>query len=496
MNKHAFANKISYFILTFIFLIITASFLFSGYDKFSMGGVGASGAVASVDGTPITLKEYQTALSRQMEFFNQMMGGQGLTQKQLEDMGIKQSVLNGLVQQKLILNTADQMGIVVSLEEVKNEIKSMPYFKTNNQFDVNLYRNMLQSNGYTPTQFEELVSNDLKQKKVDELFNTTLVSDHFVQDVVKFKGNQVTVQGVKISRQGLAPLVSVSEQEIKDYLAKPENQKALETAYTENISKYNKPEEVKARHILLTGDEAKTLEKAKALKSKVTTKNFAEIAKKETQDPTGKENGGELGWFSAGRMVPEFEKVAFAMKKGEISEPVKTQFGYHLIYVEDKKGAESQSLDSVKTELARMALQKTKAQDLDKLLKSTSDQIDQMLVKNDFAAVEALAKKVDGQVYKDTSVNQFDQALGQSTLAPQEADQIFKAAPGTVLNFGNPGTIYLVKVVSKHSGEQMTPEKLKAEVASQNQLFSRRAREELIKSMNNKAKVVTNPSLM
>lgn len=491
--KNAFASKISYFILTFIFLIIIASFLFSNFDSFSMG---SGQNVASVDGTPVTTKEYSIALNRQVEFFNQMMGGQGLTQKQLEEMGIKASVLNGLIQQKLILNTADQMGIVVSLEEVKNEIKSMPYFKTNNQFDVNLYRNMLQSNGYTPTQFEELVANDLKQKKVDELFNTIIVSDNYIRDVAKFKNNQVSVHAVKISRQSLAPLVSVSEDEVKAYIAKPENQKVLETAYTENFASYNKPEEVKARHILIKGDDAKSLDKIKTIKAKVNAKNFSDVAKKETEDASGKANGGDLGWFAAGRMVPEFEKAAFGMKKGEVSEPIKTEFGYHLIYVEDKKAAETKTLDSVKPELARLELQKTKAQDLDKLLKSTATDLEAALTRNDLAAVESLAKKVDGLVYKDTEVNQFEQNLGTANLAPQEADQVFKATPGTVLNFGNPGTIFLVKVVGKKTGAEKTPEQLKAEVASQNQLLSRKVREELIKTLNNKAKVVTNQSLL
>ncbi len=491
--KNAFAGKVSYFILTFIFLIIIASFLFTGFDNFSMG---TAQNVAAVDGTPITIKEYQTALNRQVEFFNQMMGGGGMTQKQMEDMGIKQSVLNGLIQQKLILNAADELGFVVSLDEIKNEIKSMPYFKTNNQFDVNLYRNMLQGNGYIPTQFEELVGNDLKQKKIDELFNTMIISENYIQDITKFKNNQVTVQGVKIGRQALAPLVSVTEQEIKDYLAKPENQKALESAYNDNLSKYNKPEEVKARHILIAGDDAKSLEKIKAIKAKVNTKNFADIAKKETEDPTGKENGGDLGWFSAGRMVPEFEQVAFGMKEGQISEPVKTQFGYHIIMVEGKKAADVQSLESVKTELAQIALQKTKAQDLDKLLKSTADQIQTALEKGDFATVEALAKKVDGQVYKNADVNQYDQNLIATNLSPTEADQIFKAAQGTILNFGNPGTIFLVKVLGKKTAPEKTAEQLKAEIASQNQLFSRKVREELIKTMNNKAKVVTNQSLL
>lgn len=488
-----FGNKVSYFILTFIFLIISASFLFSNFDNFSMGGAG--GNVASVDGTPITIKEYSVALNRQVEFFNQMMGGQ-MTQKQLEDMGIKASVLNGLIQQKLILNAADSMGIVVSLDEVKNEIKSMPYFKTNNQFDVNMYRNMLQGNGYTPTQFEELVSNDLKQKKVDELFNTMIISETSVQDIMKFKSNQVAVQGVKISRQSLSPLVSVSEQEVKDYIAKPENQKTLETAYTENFAKYNKPEEVKARHILIKGADAKALEKITAIKAKVNPKNFAAVAGKETEDESGKTNGGDLGWFGAGRMVPEFEKVAFSMTKGQISEPVKSQFGYHLILVEDKKAAETKTLDSVKSELARLEIQKTKAQDLDKLLKSTADEIKAALQKGDFAAVETLAKKVDGQIYKDAEVNQYDQTLSATNLSPTEADQVFKAEPGSILDFGNPGTIFLVKVTGKKTATEKTPEQMKAEITSQNQIYSRKVREELIKNLNNKAKVVTNQSLM
>lgn len=491
--KNAIAGKVSYFILTFIFLIIIASFLFGGFGNISLG---TSSNVAQVDGTPISIREYQTALNRQVEFFTQMMGGSGMTQKQMEDMGIKQSVLNGLIQQKLILNAADELGFVVSLNEIKQEIKNLPYFQTNNQFDVNLYRNMLQANGYIPSQFEELVSSDLKQKKIDELFNSLIVSENYAQDISKFKGTQVTVQGVKISRQSLTPLISISAQEIKDFLAQPESQKILESTYNDNISTYQKPEEVKARHILISGDDAKSLEKAKAIKARVNTKNFKEIAEKETQDPTGKSNGGDLGWFSAGRMVPEFEKAAFGMKKGEISEPIKTQFGYHIILVEDKKAAEIKTLENVKEELARMSIQKTKTQDLDGLLKATAEQIRTALEKNDFATAETLAKKVDGQIFKNTDVNQYDQTLVSAPLTPSEAGQIFKASAGTILDFGNPGTIFMLKVIGPKTAPAKTPEQVKAEVASQSQQLSRKVKDEVVKTMNNKAKVVTNQSLL
>jgi peptidyl-prolyl cis-trans isomerase D len=494
--KNAFASKMSYFILTFIFLIITASFLFSGFDKFS-GGLGGGKNVATVDGTPISAREFQIALNRQVEFYSQMMGGKGLSQKQLESMGIKQSVLDGLIKQKLIGNTATTMGLAVSLEEIKSEIKNLTYFKRNEQFDVNLYRNVLQTNGYSPTQFEELIGNDIKQKKVDELFNSTLVSENYVKDILSFKNSMLNVSAIKINRQSLAPLVSVSEQEIKDYIAKAENLKALEAAYTENYAKYNQPEEVKARHILIKGDDAKALEKVSAIRSSLTVKNFSSVANKETEDPSGKTNGGDLPWFSKGKMVPEFEQVAFKMAKGEISQPVKTEYGYHIIYLEDKKAAQSKPLELVKNELAQMAIQKTKAQDLDQLLKSEQAKISDLLKGNKIAEVEALQKKVDAQFFKNAEVNHYDQSIGQLTLSAKEADDLFKANPGDILNFGNAGTIYLIMVNSKATGdEKKLSEKLSGELTSQGQAHSRNSREELVRKLNNKAKIVTNSSVI
>jgi peptidyl-prolyl cis-trans isomerase D len=492
--KNTFASKMSYFILTFIFLIIIASFLFSNFSSFS--DVGTSKNVATVDGTPITYKEYQVTLSRQLEFYSQMFGGQTLTQKQMEQMGIKQNALNGLIQQKLIGNLASAMGLAVSLEEIKNEIKNLPYFKRNNQFDVNMYRNVLQGNGYTPTQFEELISSDLKQKKVDELFSTTLVSENLAKDIIKFKSKGVEVSAIKVGRQALAPLVTVSEQEINDYVAKAENKKNLEDAYKDNFSKYNKPAEIKARHILIRGDEAKAEEKIKALHAKVTAKNFKDIASKETQDDSGKSNGGDLGWFAKGRMVPEFEDVAFSLKPGQISNPIKTQFGWHIILVEGKKEGETKSLESVKKELAQLAIQKTKASDLDKLMKSQEESLTKLFKENNLASVEAFNKKIDGQFFKSAKINQYDQTLEGMSLAPQEAEQLFKAEVGSVLNLGNAGTIYLVKINSKLTDESSKEEQVKTEVTNQEQLLSRKTREELVKTLNNKAKIVTNAGLM
>lgn len=488
--RNALANKMSYFILSFLFLIIIASFLFSGFDKLGMGG---SNEVASVDGTPITAREYQTALNRQVEFFNQMMGG-NLTQQQLEQMGIKKTVLDTLIQQKLMLNAAGKLGMTISLDEVKDTIKKLPYFQTNGQFDVSLYRNMLQSNGYVPARFEELIADDIKQQKLDGLFSNLIVSDKEVADIVKFKNSIIKVQGIRIPRQSLTPMVSVTDAEIKAFIANKENQAQLESLYNEDYASYNQPEEVKARHILFRGEGDAVLAKANKLRTTLTPANFASVASKQSEDETGKDNGGDLGWFAQGRMVPEFEKVAFTLKKGQISEPVKTPFGYHLILVEDKKAAQTKTLEQVKPELARAALQKTKSTDLETLFKSQHDLIQSALAKNNAAELEKIAKTVKTQVI-NTEVNQFDQSIEQTVLSAQEASKLFGAAPGEIVDLGNPGTIYLVKVLSREN-KAINPELIKTEKLAQEQVLSRKSRAELLRFMNNKAKVVTNPALL
>lgn len=143
------------------------------------------------------------------------------------------------------------------------------------------------------------------------------------------------------------------------YIADNSNEAAQKKYYEANKDKFNK-KEVKARHILIK-DEAKA---KKVLAEAQTTKDFAALAKKNSEEPGADKSGGDLGFFGAGRMVPEFEKAAFAMKKGEISkELVKSQFGYHIIMVEDLKGDGVQPFDQVKAEVER-TLKSTLGKDL------------------------------------------------------------------------------------------------------------------------------------
>ena len=167
----------------------------------------------------------------------------------------------------------------------------------------------------------------------------------------------------EFSKRYIDDKVKVTDEDVKAY-------------YEQHKEEYTQKEQVKARHILIkvpAGGDEKAWEdaKKKALEIKKEAesgKDFGELAKKYSDDPGTKDRGGELGYFGKGRMVPEFEKAAFSLKPGEISDPVKTIFGWHLIQVEDKKAAQARPLDEVESFVRQRALQEKKQQALEKLL--------------------------------------------------------------------------------------------------------------------------------
>ncbi len=154
-------------------------------------------------------------------------------------------------------------------------------------------------------------------------------------------------------RKNISDPANVSDKEIKDY-------------YEKHKSQFMQPEQVKASHILIrvpSGADNKKWNEAKKKaqdirKQIMAGEDFATLAKKYSQDPGSKSRGGDLGYFKKGQMVPDFEKAAFSLKKGEVSQPVKTTFGYHIIKVYDKKPAKQKSLKDAKQEIKQMLLRK------------------------------------------------------------------------------------------------------------------------------------------
>ncbi len=229
-------------------------------------------------------------------------------------------------------------GFTLTLQDFENQIKSMPP-----QLQIALLQNP-----------------QLKEQLLDRWVELTLMAmagrdaGYQKDPAVKKRIEELTnaVLAREFINRNLEGKVSVSDEEIKKY-------------YEAHKDEFKAEESVKASHILIRvpeGADEKAWKEAKKKAEMIRKKllkgeDFAKLAKEYSEDPGSKNRGGDLGYFSKGRMIPEFEKAAFSLKKGEISEPVKTSFGYHIIKVEDKKAAGQLSLDEVKDEIRKRLLQ-------------------------------------------------------------------------------------------------------------------------------------------
>ncbi len=225
-----------------------------------------------------------------------------------------------------------------------------------------------------PPQFKAVIAQnkDFRKRFVERWIDMTLMSIK-AKKLGLDKDPDVQKRLMQLKRALLAQ--EVSKRFIEDKLTVTEDE--LKKFYDAHKDEYKEGEKVKARHILIkvpagASDEAweKARKKAIEIKKRLEKgEDFSELAKKFSDDPGTKDKGGELGYFGKGRMVPEFEKTAFSLNKGEISEPVKTIFGWHIIQVEDKKKARIKGFNEVKFLLTQKAKQEKKKRLQDELLK-------------------------------------------------------------------------------------------------------------------------------
>ncbi|MFN8577213.1 MAG: peptidylprolyl isomerase, partial [Candidatus Sericytochromatia bacterium] len=281
--------------------------------------------LARVNGDPIPLIEYKNSVERTKNQYKQMMnmdfnsptGAQMLP-------NIEKNVANGLIDNEVLVQTAKKKDIEVTSQEINDEINNI---KTKNfNGDEKLFTQTLSLNKITLDQLRDSLR---KSKLVEKL------------------KKQITDE------------IKITDKEKKDY-------------YEKNKAQYGQQEEVKASHILVKDQKLADEIYQKAIKGE----NFDALAKKYSTDPGSKDKGGDLGFFSKGRMVPEFEKASFSLKNGEISKPVKSNFGYHIIKRIDYKPAKQSSYDEVKAKIEE-EIKNTKSNDaIKKFTKEERDKSD------------------------------------------------------------------------------------------------------------------------
>jgi peptidyl-prolyl cis-trans isomerase D len=344
-----------------------------------------SDVVASVEGRDITVGRFRAAYQRQMQAYRAQFGG-NVDEKMLKQLGIDQRIVQQMIEEETALAEASKLGITATDEEVRTRIASMPGLQENGQFiGEQRYRQLLQlqTPPLTVSDFEDQIRRAITIEKLrSALTNWITVSDKEVEDEFRRRNEKVKLAIVAFAADKFREGLDATDAELTAYydahkndLKVPEKRKVkyalvdtqalrntitvsaddVKRYYEDNEQQYSTPEQVRASHILFKtdgkNDDAVKKQAEEVLAKAKSGADFAKLATEYSQDDASKVKGGDLDFFPKGQMVPEFDKAVFSMKVGEISDLVKSQFGYHIIKLVDKKPAAKKTLDEVRAQI-------------------------------------------------------------------------------------------------------------------------------------------------
>ncbi len=372
--------------------------------------------LATLNGANITVQNLQSILSKQIQ-------NAGNDPKAITRMA--QTSLDDIILRQAMLTEARKMGLEVSNQELASALRGVPYLYQNGQFiGMDAYESMVQQEtGMSVPQFEDQMrSSLLVQKLRDTVTDAAQVTPEEVHAEFLRRNEKARIQYVVFDPSQLLGAVKVTPQALASYLAahrtayKVSEQRkvkyivispdavraqvtvapaAIQQYYNQHQSDYRTPERVKAAHILFSttgqtpAQAAAALARANSVLAQIKAgANFAELAKKYSSDAGSAKNGGELGWIQRGQTVKAFEDAAFSMKPGQISDLIKTQYGYHIIKVEAHQDAQLQPLAAVKDKI-QATLEK---QQLDAAQQALADKVEQALTANP-GEFDAIAKQ-------------------------------------------------------------------------------------------------------
>ena len=337
-----------------IFGMIVVVFILSGYlGRHSGTGVGLA---AEVNGEIISLKDFTDEENRMSQYYTQLFGGQF-------DLGAQRAMLRGEVMNTIVTKTlsaqaAEKEGIYATDAEIRHMVtQELPYFKQDGQFQSEAYRNILAQNKLTPGEFENQLRKDIKNQRSRQLFESSMIVSDLQKSVEKeLRAAKMNLEFVQLSPAEYGLHNKPTTAQLNEKWASADFKKKVEDTFKSNESTYETKEQVKASHILIKADaatDAEAQKKAQAVLKRLEKEDFGKVAAQVSDDPGSKIKNGDLGYFTRGRMVKEFDEAAFSLPVGKVSGLVKSNFGYHIIKVTDKKTFAKADYEKVKNEIAQ-----------------------------------------------------------------------------------------------------------------------------------------------
>jgi peptidyl-prolyl cis-trans isomerase D len=344
--------------------------------------------VAKVDGHEISQQDFR---ERWDAYRSQAARNPRFDPVQFDTTEHKREVLDQLINEQLVLAANEKLGVVVPPGKIRDEISSYPAFQVDGKFNAEQYRLVLSSQRRTPSQIEDIVRNDLAQREMaGQISSSSFVTDADVNAYLRLRDQTRDFHYIKLEKA--AGKATIADADIEayykahgddfmtpekvslDYVELDAAKMAIDTKtddatlkqqYEEQKARYVAPEQRLASHILVKVDKNAdaaaqkiALDKAAAIvKDARGGKDFAALAKADSDDAGSKAQGGDLGWLEKGVTDPAFESALYALKKGEISDPVKSDEGYHIIQLRDVHPEKVRPFEEVKDELAKKYLE-------------------------------------------------------------------------------------------------------------------------------------------
>lgn len=380
IRKH---QRILQFVLLVLIFPAFAFFGIQGYDSF----FSADGTVAKVDGEKISRQEFEAAQQRQMAQLREMLGNQ-VDPALLDSAETRNQILDSLISQRALVAEARSHRIGATDDQVRQMVRSIPGLTLpDGSFDRDRYRQSLAAQGQSEAAFEAQVRRDLAMQAMPEAVTQSIVIPEALVDRLISIGEQTRevrelafrpadfaakitpadadlskfydsnaalfetpesarVEYVMLSAETLSQQIKVSTEDAQHY-------------YEQNKARYTTREQRRASHILINApasasqaDKQAARAKAEALLKQLREGgDFAALAKAQSQDPGSAQEGGDLGFFTPDMMVKPFSDAAFALKKGEISDIVESEFGFHIIRLTDVKEGSVRPFEAVRAEI-------------------------------------------------------------------------------------------------------------------------------------------------
>ncbi|GAB3628718.1 Peptidyl-prolyl cis-trans isomerase D [Pandoraea terrae] len=395
-------------VLVFLTVLIVPSFVVfgvHGWQEYAQD----RGTIAHVGDQTVTRQEFDNVLRDQTERMRQMFGG-AVDASQINTPELRQAVLDNLIQQRVLTQETLKKNLSVSDEQVREALLAIPAIqqlrKPDGSIDEAAYMQLLAAQNLTPQRLEAQIRFELASRQLPSSVQASAMLPKAVVDrFAQLRAQEREVSALAILSAEFAGKITPTPAQIQAYydahkasFQTPESAKIqyvvldpkampasasatpsdddLQKLYKDNVARYKTDEQRRVSHILIAapadatpGDRAKAKAKADQLLAQLhkNPNDFAKLASENSDDPGSKSKGGDLGFFGRGAMVKPFEDAAFAMKDGDLSDVIKTDFGYHILKLTGIKPAQTKPFEEVKGELAAEWRQQQQAKDYAKL---------------------------------------------------------------------------------------------------------------------------------